>query len=133
MRSWLRAIGFVIIGMAAGIGLGVYLGWFAWPTEYTDANPSILQATYQHDYIKMIAAVYADDGNLPEAQRRIASLGENGGETLFSFTLDTILRAGDEAEIRQLVLLSADLGYRSPAMEPYLAPPASATEPADGE
>ena len=120
MRSWLRVLGLLIIGLAVGAGLGVYLGWVAWPTEFTDANPSVLQERYQRDYILMIATVYSSDGDLAAARRRIDSLGENGEEALFSYTLDTILRAENEIELRQLVHLAADLGLHSPAMDPYL-------------
>ena len=130
MRSWLRAIGFLIIGTVAGAGLGLYLGWVAWPTEFTDANPSILQESYRQDYLLLVATVYSADGDLTAAQRRIASLGETGEESLFSFTLDTILRAENEIEIHRLVRLSADLGLHSPAMDPYLE--SSTVEPSDG-
>ena len=122
MRSWLRVLGLLIVGLAVGVGLGLYLGWVAWPTEFTDANPSVLQERYQRDYILMIATVYTADGDLTAALRRIDSLGENSREVLFSYTLDTILRAENEIEIRQLVRLAADLGLRSPAMDPYLIP-----------
>ena len=130
MRSWIRVIGFIIIGIVAGLGLGLYLGWVAWPTEFTDANPSILQESYQRDYLLMIASVYAADNDLETAQRRITSLGEGGEELLFSLMLDSILQADDESEIRRLVRLSADLGLQSPAMGPFLTDPI--TEPGNG-
>lgn len=131
MRSWLRIIGLLIIGIVAGLGLGLYLGWVAWPTEFTDANPSVLQERYQRDYLLMIATVYASDNDLDDARRRLASLGENGEATLFSYTLDMILSQEDDDEIRNLVRLAADIGLHSPAMEPYLmTPPGS---PANGQ
>ncbi len=123
MRNWLRVVGLLIIGMGVGAGLGLYLGWEAWPTEFTDANPSVLQTQYQRDYVLMVATIYAEDGDLTAARRRIDSLGENGGDVLFSYMLDTILTAENEVEIRKLVRLAADLGLESPAMEPYLIVP----------
>ena len=130
MRSWLRAIGFIIVGAAAGAGLGLYLGWVAWPTEFTDANPAVLQESYQRDYLLMSANVFAADGDLDAAKQRIASLGGSGEQLLFTLMLDMILRAENEVETRQIVRLAAELGLYSPAMEPYLT---SATEPGDGE
>lgn len=130
MRSLIRAVALIFMGIAAGAGLGLYLGWVAWPTEFTDANPSILQESYQRDYLLMTASVYAADGNLEAARRRIASLGEKGEDVLFTLMLDAILQADDEPEIRQLVRLAADLGLQSPAMEPYLKEPTR--EPGDG-
>jgi hypothetical protein len=118
--SRLRPFLTVIIGLALGIGLGLYLGWVAWPTEFTDANPSVLQDTYRHDYVRLIATAYTADNNLPAAQQRVASLGVDGRDVVLTVTLETILQGGDEAEIRQLVQLAADLGLSSPAMTPYL-------------
>lgn len=118
--SRLRPFLIIIIGLALGIGLGLYLGWVAWPTEFTDANPAILQETYRRDYVRLIAAAYTADENLTAAQQRVASLGEDGRDLVLAVTLDTILQGGDDGEIRQLVRLAADLGLSSPAMAPYL-------------
>jgi hypothetical protein len=131
IRRWLRATGLIIVGLAVGGGLGLYLGWVAWPTEFTDANPSVLQESYQHDYILMTAAAYSVDGDLAAARQRINRLGESGQDTLFSYTLDTIIEADNELAIRQLARLSADLGLQSPALDPFLLTPAS--EPGNGE
>ncbi len=117
----LRPLLFIVIGLALGIGLGLYLGWAAWPTEFTDANPSVLQETYRRDYVRLIADAYTADNNLPAAQQRVASLGEDGLDVVLSVTLDTILQGEDEADIRRLVKLAADLGLSSPAMTPFLS------------
>jgi len=121
IMALLRKLLLLILGLALGVGLGLYLGWVAWPTEFTDANPSILVENYRQDYARMVADAYAADGDLTAAQRRIASLGGDSQEFLLSVTLDAILLGQDEAEIRRLVRLSADLGLSSPAFAPYLA------------
>lgn len=132
MRSWLRIIGLVILGMVAGVGLGLYLGWVAWPTEFTDANPGVMQEGYQHDYVMMVATAYDLDHNLPDARKRIAGLGANGTETLLTYTINLILLPGaDVTDIRRLVALSYDLGLYSPAMDLYLTDPT--VEPNNGE
>jgi len=123
LRSWLRAVGWVGLGLILGGGLGLYLGWTVWPTEFTNASPAALEESYRRDYALMTAAAYTADGNLAAAEKRVESLGENGRSFYFSFTLDSILRGGNEPEIRQLVRLAADLGFSSPAMTPYLAEP----------
>ncbi len=106
-----------------GLGLGLYLGWVAWPTEFTDAAPQILQEQYRKDYALMIATTYALDGDLRSAERRVNSLaGEgNGRSYFFAVTLDTILRNEDEEAMRQMVRLAVDLGLDSPAFTRYLA------------
>lgn len=122
MPKFLRFAVFIIIGFAIGTGLGLYLGWEAWPTEFTDAAPEILQDSYRRDYALMIAATYALDRDLASAARRIDSLGTagTGQEFFFSVTLDTILRNEDETAMRQMVRLANDLGLESPAFAPYL-------------
>ncbi len=120
MRSGLRFIGFITIGLIIGAGLGLYLGWVAWPTEFTDANPTVLEENYRRDYLVMVATAYQLDNDLPTAQRRVNSLGEESHTFLVNTIIDLILQQGDEPTIRQLVRLAADLGLSSPAMQPYL-------------
>jgi len=121
-RAWLRVLTYAGIGLVVGIGLGLYLGWVAWPAEFTNANPSVLQTNHRRDYVLMIADAYAVDGDVAAAQQRLASLGEDGQEFLMSTLLDMILRSESEGDIRRLARLATDLGLYSPAMEPYLTP-----------
>jgi uncharacterized membrane protein len=116
----------IIIGLIIGLGLGLYIGWEAYPTEFVNASPAYLSDTHRREYVRMIAGAYAVEGDLAVAQTRLASLGEGGQELLTAVTLDAILQPQSETEIRQLVTLATALGIYSPAMEPYLAP---ATEP----
>lgn len=122
MRRWLQIIGLLVVGLGIGAGLGLYLGWVAWPTEYTDADPSILQEDYRRDYVLMVAAAYEMDGNLAAAAQRINDLGADSHDFLLSLLLDMILQEANEEEIRQVARLAADLGLDSPAMGPYLTP-----------
>jgi hypothetical protein len=123
MRAWIRSLSIIGLGLLAGIGLGLYLGWVAWPTEFTDADPVMLRESYRRDYALMIAATYAVDKDLDAAQRRLANLDEGDGRAwLFTVTIDAILAEGEQADIRHLVRLATDLGLYSPAFQPYLAP-----------
>lgn len=122
MYSWLRGIFWVVIGLALGAALGLYLGWVAWPTEFVDADPSILRDDYKQEYTLMIAHAYALDGDLPAAQRRLYSLGgEAPDRWLLTMTVDAILSGRhEETVILPLVGLARDLGLNSPAMAPYV-------------
>lgn len=122
MRNWLRAFLWIGLGLAIGGSLGLYLGWVAWPTEFVDADPSILREDYRRDYTLMIAHAYALDGDLSAAQRRLYTLGdEEPDRRLLTMTVDAILSGRDEQTIiLPLVALSRDLGLNSPAMAPYL-------------
>ena len=115
-----KNIFYVIIGLALGAALGLYLGWVAWPTEFTGASPAVLSPDYRHDYALITAVSYANNHDLETARRRVASLGSDGQAYYFSITMDAILRADNETEIRQFVELAADLGLDSPAMVPFL-------------
>jgi hypothetical protein len=118
-----RLILAILLGLLAGAGLGLYLGWVAWPTEFTQADPVILEDKYRRDYALMIATAYALDGDLATARRRLANLDEQDGNAwLLTVTVDAILAQADVADIERLVQLSTDLGLYSPVMAPYRQP-----------
>jgi hypothetical protein len=121
MKRWLQHLAWIALGLAVGTGLGLYYGWVAAPTEFTNATPAMMQTRYQQDYMLMIAAAYAHSGDLATAQRQMNKLGDTADSRLFDLMLDQILRDEDEQRIRHLVYLVADLnaGY-SPAMDIYL-------------
>jgi hypothetical protein len=121
MKGWMRNLVWIGIGLLLGAGLGLFLGWVAWPAEFEEANPSILEEQYQRDYTVMIASTYAVDGDLAAARRRLNSLGKaDSNAWLLDQVVAHILENENETEIRQLVRLAADLGLSSPAMAPYL-------------
>lgn len=123
-RPWWQSVLWIVAGLGLGAGLGLTLGWVVWPTEYVDANPAVLQDSHRQEYAHMIATLYAADGDLAQAQQRLAELGPDHEAVLLDATLDAILRGEDEAAIRRLVALSAALGLESPALRPYLTPAA---------
>lgn len=122
MRNWLRAVILIGLGLGVGLAIGLYLGWVAWPTEFVDADPSILHDDFKRDYTLMIAQTYVQDRDLAAAQRRLYSLGgEAPDRWLLTMTVDAILAGRDEETIiLPLVALSQDLGLNSPAMAPYV-------------
>lgn len=130
MHSWVRAVIWIAVGLVLGAALGLYLGWVAWPTEFVDADPTILREDFRRDYTLMTAQTYLLDGDLPAARQRLQSLGEEEPDRwLLSMTVDAILSGRDEATvIRPLVHLSNDLGLNSPAMAPYLSPTQAAPD-----
>ncbi len=111
----------LLLGLVIGGGLGLYLGWVAWPTEFTDATPALLQEDARRDYALMIAAAYAANGNLPLARQRLGSLGRDGGQFVMDTLLEMILSGQNEQDTSQLACLVNATGQYSPAMEPYLA------------
>ena len=118
---------FILLGLAIGVGLGLAIGWVFWPTEFTDANPTVLQERYRRDYVQLIADAYAVDNNLALAQPRCDDLGADGAQYLLSVLIEMILRQEDEGAIRRLTKLANDIGQYTPAMAPYLPATPEAT------
>ena len=117
----LRVVIWLGLGIILGAAVGLLLGWVVWPIEVTEADPTVLEDSYQVDYTVMIASAYALDQDPLIARQRLNTLGmEDMNGWLLSVTVDHILSGGDETEIRHLVKLATDLGLYSPAMDPYL-------------
>ena len=132
MNDWLKRIGILLMGLLLGASLGLYLGWVAWPTEFTDADLTLLDESYKRDYTIMIAAAYSNDGDLAAAQQQLRQLRTgaeaNPYEPVLTYAVDLILTNGDEQDIRYLVRLADALGLSSPAIVPYLPPPAEGSD-----
>jgi len=110
----------LVLGCLIGIGIGLLLGWVAWPPEFTEANPTVLDGQYKRDYALMIASTYWEDQDLNSARNRLSNLGEVDALGWYrDVTLDFILDEEDEEDIRHLVNLAADLGIYSQVMEPF--------------
>lgn len=121
MRSWIRILGWLALGLVLGLGISLYIGWVVWPLEVTETNPAVLQDDYRRDYVLLIAAAYWEDGDLESARQRLASVDqEDPAGWLVQTTVNHILTGRDELEIWQLVHLANDLGFYSPAMDPYI-------------
>ena len=121
MRTWLRIVVFLGLGLLLGTGVGLYVGWIAWPTEYTEADLTILADEYRYDYTVMVASNYAIDRDLSAAQQRLNVLGmPDSNAWLLEVAGQAILQGAAEDDIRHLALLANDLGLQAPALAPYL-------------
>lgn len=134
-RNLLRSLIWLALGLLIGAAFGLFLGWVAWPAEFSETDPSFLDDSYQREYALMIASAYSLDGDLATAQRRLRGLGlEDSTGWLLLVTVDHILNGGDPVGSSHLVNLSSDLGLYSPAMDPFLPPDIPAeSSGADGE
>ena len=116
-----RMLVILLVGLLVGVALGLYVGWVAWPTEFTDAGPAILETNYRYDYTLMTAEAYAVDGDLAAAQARLATLADGSGyDWYLAMTLDAIVAGKPAADLRYLVNLAQALGVTAPALTPYL-------------
>jgi hypothetical protein len=68
-----RVVWFFIM-IALGAAAGLVYGWVINPVKYVDTSPASLRRDYQADYVLMVAEIYAGDGNLEQANRRLVML-----------------------------------------------------------
>ena len=100
------------LALAAGLGLGLYIGWVVSPVQYVDAVPSSLHRAYKDDYVLMVATAYAGDGDLDAARAQLAALGLAGpAEAAVTAAAERLAQAGlPEADRENLAELAAALG-----------------------
>jgi hypothetical protein len=111
-----------ILGLIGGVALGLLFGWVIMPSEHTKLAD--LAPEYKDDYVQLVAAAYYVDGDLEEAQARLADLDlPNAGESVSALCDRYILSGRDEGEIRALAALADALGAATPRMVAYLASP----------
>lgn len=118
-----RIVVSLLIGLAAGIGLGLYIGWVQAPVEYVDSPLSMLDQPHRDDYTVMIAYGYAVDGDLTGAVERLRRLQvASVPDYVQALTERYISQGRNVADIRRLVALAEAMGRLTPLMEAYRAP-----------
>lgn len=125
----MRSLALVML-LAAGVGLGIWIGQRLLPVQYHGSGPESLAPAARAQYITHIAIAYGGDEPLSEAAARLAFLGapatDPAGATLAA--LEWAIGAGRPLpELRALATLARRFGSDSPTLLPYL--PAGANEP----
>ncbi|NLE77041.1 MAG: hypothetical protein GX605_09880 [Chloroflexi bacterium] len=106
-RKFLTWLG---IGALAGLLLGLAIGWWWWPVQWTNAQPTDLAAGYQEDYLAMVADSYALTSDLAAARARIEGwpteeLGSTTGQLFNHYQAQ-----GRSLDARRVQELSTALG-----------------------
>ncbi len=123
-RTLLTVSLLVILGLTAGLGLGLLLGWVILPVEFVDTTFSDLGVDHQENFILLVASAYTCDGDLAKAQARLDKLdAANINAWIQNLVDDYIIEERDEADIRALVELARGLGATTSRMATYLATP----------
>lgn len=111
-------------GMALGIVIGLVIGWVIWPVEYIDTDLSDLKSQYKEDYVLMVSAAFAQNGNLQQAVERLEKLGAPNPGQLVAVQAERYIAEGrDIGDIRALVNLANAMGAATSRMLAYLATP----------
>src|SRR5512135_531192 len=119
----MRKIVFILIALAAGLGLGLVLGWYVWPVTYTESAPTRMRQDWKDEAIWMAAEAFAYDRDLEAAQARLRPLGsEDPGKLVLERAEKAIVQNLPAQTITSLARLAAALGARSERTNPYLQP-----------
>ena len=90
MLRWLLFLLAIIVGFA----LGLFYTWRINPVDYTDSEPDTLRIDYQTDYLLMVAEVYSDDGDIPNAIRRLTHLTLSPSNEIVSRAINNAEESG---------------------------------------
>lgn len=119
----MRRIVFILIAFAAGIGLGLMVGWYVWPVTYTESAPTRMRQDWKDEAIWMAAQAYAYDRDLEAAQARLRPLGSDDlGQLVLDRAEKAIAQKLARQQIAHLARLAAALGARTDRTNPYLTP-----------
>ena len=73
----MKVAGVLIVGLLLGLTGGLIYAWFIAPVEYYDTFPPLLDATYRHDWIRMVTWTYGAEGNWERTQIRLSGLSDD--------------------------------------------------------
>jgi hypothetical protein len=122
----MNRVTWALIGLAVGIGIGLYLGWVAWPVQYYDTDFASFRPQYQFEYAVMVGASYELDGDWERAEQRLSRLEqEDVGRWLQELIHRSIAEGQDSVKISHLISLAEPLKVKTEIMEPF----AGTTEP----
>ncbi len=114
------------IGLAAGIGLGLYIGWVQAPVEFVDSPLSYLNEAHRDEYTVMIAYGYVGDGDLQGAVERLRLLNVTNVPAYVQAITERFISQGlSLVDIQHLVALAEAMGRLTPIMEAYRLAPSS--------
>ncbi len=100
-----------LLGLVAGLGLGLLYTWVISPVQYVDTAPVSLRDDYKADYLKLAAEAYVVDGDVERARLRVAALGEADPARAAAALAQRLAAAGSEPDaIQSLAVLASALG-----------------------
>jgi hypothetical protein len=98
---------FIILALAAGIGIGLAYGWVIDPVDFFNLTPDTLRADYKADYVLMAAEAYRLEQDPGLAARRLAVFGTQSPSAIaaegLAFARANGFSAADIALIQELV------------------------------
>lgn len=68
----------LVLGVILGLALGLIVGWWWWPVQWTDGTPEVMRADLQQDYLRMTIDSLNRTGDVDKAIERWENMGEAG-------------------------------------------------------
>ena len=112
-------------GALLGLLLGLAIGWWWWPVEWTNSTPGNLRSDFQSDYIAWVAEQYASGGDLEWARAKLGV--EYWKEGQLAETFEKLAEERSDQEAVRLRALAQAL-----EAEPEAEATAEAAEPSGG-
>lgn len=110
----------LLVGLAVGVGIGLYAGWVQFPVEYVNSPMTDLSQRFKDEYTVMIATGYLADSDVAGAVERLRRLGVPNIPAYVQDSAERYITTSREVnDIRALVALAEGLGRLTPIMEPY--------------
>jgi hypothetical protein len=110
MKISLSSILLLLLGLLAGLGLGLVYSWRISPVTYVDANPAILRADFKDQYRVVIAAAYASSHDLARTRARLDLLSDTDSIGELSAQAQRMTGASESFEDTQILAqLATDL------------------------
>lgn len=118
------AASFLLLGLILGLAAGLVYAWLINPVIYTNASPARLNEEHKAEYIFLVSQNYAATGDWELAQRRLAALEDPNIAQTVAGLFERYLRQGaPSAQVRNLALLTQELGGSNPALSLFAATP----------
>jgi hypothetical protein len=73
----------ISLGAIIGLLLGLIIGWWVWPVQWSDVPPSLLGQEYQQEYLRMTIDSFRVNGDPNLAMQRWKELGANAPSAYF--------------------------------------------------
>ncbi len=124
----------LVLGLALGLGSGLFISWGLLPLKHYEGPPSALKESLKRDYVYLICAAYAQEGDLTKARERLRSLGYKDPAAILPQVLAELqARRASEESLAAIALLAQALKAPSPAFENLLPSPTHTFTPASAQ
>ena len=119
----------LLIGVVAGIALGLLYAWIVDPVEFRTADPSQIEARYREAWIVAAGEAYVISGDWDRARVRLNGLGDPNLAQTVGALFERVSADGPNPTARALAHLADRLGARTAGMLVYLATPVVSPTP----